>query len=105
MRMFLPKDGQRKFSARCIESGRLLLPLERAAFQFIDQAHGKDEGEKKHRPKDGYPGSHKIPMGENPGNEKHDVDIKNNEEHGRDVEFDRIAGFAFGVGGQPAFVG
>lgn len=43
-------------------------------------------------------------MGEDPGDEKHDVDVKNDEEHGRDIEFDRISGFAFGVGGQTAFV-
>ena len=105
MRMVRPKDDHRKFSARKVESGRLLFPLERAAFQFIDQAYGKDEGEKKHGPKDGNPTSHKFPMGKNPGNEKHDVDVKKDEEHGRDVEFDRIAGFALGIGCQATFIG
>ena len=88
--MVWPKDGQRKFSAGKLSSGRLLFPLTRAAFQFIDQAHGKDEGEKKHGPKD-RESSHKFPMGKNPGNEKHDADVKKDKEHGRD-EFDRIAG-------------
>ena len=104
MRIWGPKDGQRKLSALNIESGRLLFPLERAALQLIDQAHGKDEGEKKHGPKYGNTTSHEFAVSENPGDEKHDVYVKKDEKHGRDVEFDGVAGFAFGIGRQTAFV-
>ena len=84
---------------------RLLLPLEGTAFQFVDQACDEDEGKEEHGPQEVDPAGHKVPVGQDPGDEEHHADVEKDEEHGRGVELDRVTGLTLGVGRQAAFVG
>jgi len=85
--------------------GRLLCPLQRAFFQFVDQSGDEQEDEKEDRKEDRKILGKEIPVDQGPWNQEDDLNIKEDEEHGRQVKLHVKAGDGFIFRREPTFVG
>lgn len=80
-------------------------PFEGTFLDFVDQADNEDAEENCHGGNDGNAVHEELPVAEYPGNEEDHFDVEEDEEHGRDVEFDGVAGARFSCWRHTAFVG
>ena len=83
---------------------RLLIPLDRALFQFVEKSEHENKKEKENRQKNRQACRQKLTKDEHPGDQENDFDIKQDKEHRSDVELDCKTGVPGTLGQHAALV-
>ena len=87
------------------QASLLLLPLNRTLLQLIEEPKDENEEKEEYGQQNRQAGGEKFTEHQDPWNEKHHLDIEEDEQHGRNVEFDRKACVPRTFGEHTALVG